>query len=158
MTARIVVISDSHGSTDMVDRVISECSPFDLFIHCGDGLKDISSAAIPGNSVVLKVLGNTDIYSGCDAEEILTEIIYGRTVMITHGHQFDVKSGLSRLVHEAENFEAEVILFGHTHKQFLNAGNPLLFNPGNLSKGNYGIIHASQNKEWLFEHRKIKKG
>jgi len=155
---KIVVVSDTHGSTDLLDKVITECSPFDIIIHCGDGVKDICSADVPDKSIVLKVLGNTDIYSGCDADNILTEEISDRRVMVTHGHQFNVKGGFSELVRIAERFKANVVLFGHTHEQLIRKGDPLLFNPGNLSGGNYGIIHTSDDNEWLFEHRKLRKG
>jgi len=157
MSLKIVVVSDTHGNTDLLDKVIDDCSPFDIIVHCGDGIRDICTADIPENSAVLKVLGNTDLYSGCDAEDIITEDIFDRTIMVTHGHQFDVKAGLKQLVHEAENFKAGIVLFGHTHKQYLRKGSTLLFNPGNLSGGCYGIIHASEGKEWMFEHKKIKK-
>jgi hypothetical protein len=157
VTLKIVVVSDTHGNIDMLDKVIYDCSPFDIIVHCGDGVRDICAADIPGNSAVLKVLGNTDLYSGCDADDILTEQILDRTIMVTHGHQFNVKTGFKQLEHEAENFKAGIVLFGHTHEQFIRKGKPLLFNPGNLSGGNYGIIHASRDDEWMFEHRKIKK-
>ncbi len=158
MALKIVVVSDSHGSTDLLDKVIEKCSPFDLIVHCGDGVNDICRADVPHESIVLKVTGNTDIYSGCDAENILTEEISDRRVMITHGHQFNVKGGFSELVRIAGRFKADVVLFGHTHEQLLQHGDPLLFNPGNLSGGNYGVIHASVDKEWMFEHKKITKG
>ena len=157
MSLKIVVVSDTHGNTDLLDKVIDDCSPFDIIVHCGDGVRDICTADIPEESCVIKVLGNTDLNSGCDAEDVLTEEIYDRTVMITHGHRFEVKSGLKLLVNEAENHNAGVVLFGHTHEQFISRGVPLLFNPGNLSGGNYGIIYASKDKEWMFEHRKMKK-
>lgn len=157
MGITIVVVSDTHGNRDMLNKVIDDCYPFDMIIHCGDGVRDICAADIPEKSAVLMVNGNTDIYSGCDADEILTEEISGRTVMITHGHLFGVKTGLSRLMHEAEYCRAEVVLFGHTHEQFFRGGPPLFFNPGNLSGGSFGIIHASADSEWTFEHRKIKK-
>jgi len=157
MNLKIVVVSDTHGNANLLEKVIDDCSPFDMIIHCGDGVKDICSADIPGNSTVLKVMGNTDINSGCDADDIITEIIFDKTVMVTHGHQFEVKSGLKRLMREAINFNAYVVLFGHTHEQFFLNGVPLLFNPGNLSNGSYGIIHASKEREWTFEHKKIKK-
>jgi hypothetical protein len=155
---KILVVSDTHGSTDLLGSVIEECSPFDVIIHCGDGVKDICSAVVPRESIVFKVTGNTDIYSDCGAENILTEEISDRRVMITHGHQFNVKGGFLELTRIAGRFKADVVLFGHTHEQFLRRGNPLLFNPGNLSGGNYGIIHTSDDKEWIFEHRKITKG
>ena len=155
MSLKIVVVSDSHGSTDLLDKVIMECSPFDIIVHCGDGVKDICGAYVPAGSTVLKVLGNTDIYSGCEADNILTEEIINKRVMITHGHQFNVKGGVSEIARVAGRFKADVVLFGHTHEQLLRQGNPLLFNPGNLSGGSYGIIHASDEREWMFEHRKI---
>ena len=158
MDLKIVVVSDTHGNANLLDKVIDDCSPFDIIIHCGDGVRDICTADIPGNSTVLKVMGNTDVNSGCDADDIITELIFDKTVMVTHGHQFEVKSGLKRLLHEAENFNAGVVLFGHTHEQYLRKGVPLLFNPGNLSNGSYGIIHASMEREWMFEHKKIKNG
>jgi len=157
VSLKIVVVSDTHGSTDMLDRVITECSPFDIIVHCGDGVNDIISAYLPGGSTVLKVQGNTDIYSGSDADNILTEEIFHKRVMITHGHQFNVKGGVSEISRVAGRFKADVVLFGHTHEQLLRKGDPLLFNPGNLSGGNYGIIHAWDDKEWVFEHRKIKR-
>ncbi len=157
MGKTILVISDTHGNREMLNRVIDICYPFDIIIHCGDGIKDICSAEIPGNSDVMMVLGNTDFYSGCDAEDILKEEISGRTVMITHGHQFEVKNSLRHLMKEAKNHDAGVVLFGHTHEQLIREGNPLLFNPGNLSDGSYGIIYASTDREWIFEHRKIRK-
>jgi putative phosphoesterase len=158
VSLKIIVVSDTHGSTDLLDRVIEECSPFDVIVHCGDGVKDICNADVPHDTIILKVTGNTDMYSNCGAENILTEEISDRRVMITHGHQFNVKGGFSELTSIAGKFKADVVLFGHTHEQLLRHGNPLLFNPGNLSGGNYGIIHASDDKEWMFEHRKIKKG
>jgi putative phosphoesterase len=158
MSLKIVVVSDTHGNTDLLGKVINDCSPFDIIVHCGDGVRDICTADIPEKSVVLKVLGNTDIYSGCDADDVLTEEISSRTVMVTHGHQYNVKSGFKQLVHEAEHFKAGVVIFGHTHEQYLREGVPLLFNPGSLSGGSYGIIHASDDTEWRFEHRKIKRG
>lgn len=155
MSLKIVVVSDTHGSTDLLDKVIDECSPFDIIIHCGDGIKDICSADVPGESIILKVTGNTDLYSDCEAENILTEEISDRRVMITHGHQFNVKGGFSELVRIAGRFKADVVLFGHTHEQHLQYGTPLLFNPGSLSGGSYGIIDAPDDKEWIFEHKKI---
>jgi len=158
MSLKIVTVSDSHGNTDLLRRVINDCSPFDLIIHCGDGLRDISGADIPGCSSVMKVAGNTDLHFCCDADEILTEEILEKKVMITHGHQFNVKTGLKDLLLYAERIDADVVIFGHTHSQFIQKGVPLLFNPGDLSAGCYGIIHASKNEDWRFEHKKIKRG
>lgn len=158
MGLKIVVVSDTHGNTDLLNKVIRDSSPFDIIVHCGDGLKDIHTAEIPEDSSVLKVHGNTDMFFCPDTDDILTEEILEKKVMITHGHRFNVKTGLTQLLLHAEKCRVGIVIFGHTHEQFLLEGNPILFNPGNLSGGNYGIIYALKDKEWIFEHRKIKRG
>jgi hypothetical protein len=35
------------------------------------------------------------------------------------------------------------------------ANNPVLFNPGDLSTGSYGIITIGADKEWIFEQKRI---
>lgn len=156
MSLKIVVVSDSHGNSNLLEKVITECSPFDIIIHCGDGIQDLRRADVPKESHVLIVSGNTDIHSGCDADSILTEDIADKRVMVTHGHQFNVKGGLSELTRVAGKFKADVVLFGHTHIQFLHQGEPLLFNPGSLSGGGYGLIYAENGRDWIFEHKKLK--
>ncbi len=157
MPVKILVISDTHGNTDILNRVITDSSPVDIIIHCGDGVRDIRRAAIPENCVVMEVSGNTDQSFFYDNEEILFEEILGTTVMITHGHRFNVKTGLNELALHAKKSDAAVVIFGHTHKQLLHYGSPLLFNPGNLSGGDYGLIHASEESEWIFEHKRAEK-
>lgn len=155
MIRKILVISDTHGGRDLLQKCIDISAPFDMIIHCGDGVKDIRGADIPANAVVLAVAGNTDSYSSVEEETLLVETINGRTVMITHGHLYNVKSGLNVLSKFADEIKADVVLFGHTHRSFLCMNNPVLFNPGDLSTGSYGIITIGINNEWFFEQRTI---
>ena len=157
MGITIAVVSDTHGERNLLSTVIRDNSPLDIIIHCGDGLRDICAADIPDNTVVLKVRGNTDTSPECDADEILFEKILQWNKMIAHGHQFSVKRDLAKIVDTGLKAGARIILFGHTHEQFFKNGDPLLFNPGNLSDGKYGIIHASGEK-WAFEHKRIRRG
>jgi putative phosphoesterase len=157
MEVKIAVVSDTHGERNSLFRVIEETGPFDIIIHCGDGLRDICAADIPGNTMVLMVKGNTDTSPHCDADDILFESILQQKIMITHGHLFNVKTGYTGMLSVAKAAQAGFIIFGHTHKQFFQDGEPGLFNPGNLSGGYYGIIYAN-NDRWIFEHRKIKQG
>ena len=155
MISRILVVSDTHGRRDNLQRCIDISAPLDIIIHCGDGVKDIRSADIPDNSVVFAVAGNTDIYSSPDEESSIIEKIDNKTVLITHGHQYNVKSGLYSLKKFAGDIPADVVLFGHTHISFLSANNPVLFNPGDLSTGSYGTITIGADKEWIFEQKRI---
>jgi uncharacterized protein len=154
MGITIAVVSDTHGDIKLLSTVIKESPPFDIIIHCGDGVKDICAADFPDNTIVLRVKGNTDLDPVCDVEDVIVEKIFDRTIMVAHGHQFKVKTGLKNLINAAVYANADVVLFGHTHEQFFYNGHPLLFNPGSLSSGNYGIIRASE-EDWVFEHKKI---
>lgn len=155
MTGKILVVSDTHGRRETLQRCIDISAPFDIIIHCGDGVKDLRSADIPGNCVVLAVAGNTDIYSSPDEESSLIENIEGKKVLITHGHLFNVKSGVFSLAKFADEIAADIVFFGHTHQSFLSNNNPVLFNPGDLSTGSYGIITIGDDKEWIFEQKRI---
>ena len=154
---KILVVSDTHGNRSMLQRCIDESLPFEVLIHCGDGLNDVRSADIPDGITVLAVAGNTDAYSYRGDEKIIKENISGKEVMITHGHIYNVKSGLLTISKAAGDWGAELVIFGHTHRQLLSMENPVLFNPGDLSTGSYGIIHISEKGEWSFDHRKMKK-
>lgn len=156
MGFRIVVISDSHGNRDLLSNVMLQNHPYDMIIHCGDGLTDICAIDIPDKCVVIKVNGNTDTYSNCDADDIVIENVQGKNIMVVHGHQLNVKSGLSYLIDEAGRFDADVVLFGHTHTRLIRRTAPILFNPGSLSNGHYGIIDIC-DEDWIFEHRDIKR-
>ena len=154
---KIIVVSDSHGHTDRLERVIETSLPFDMLIHCGDGIKDIGAVKIPENAVVAAVRGNTDIHSCYESEEFIIENIMGMKVAVTHGHRFNVKAGISYLVSEAEKFGVSVVIFGHTHTRLITAGHPLLFNPGALSENSYGVIEAKESGRWSYEHRMLTK-
>ncbi len=157
MTKRILVISDTHGGRDILQKCINISVPFDIIIHCGDGVKDIRGADIPADTEVLAVAGNTDSYSSPDEEILLMEKINSKYVMITHGHLYNVKSGLHSLSNSAAAMRADVVIFGHTHQSYLCMNNPVLFNPGDLSTGSYGIITVKGDDEWIFEQKKIKR-
>jgi len=155
MTEKILVVSDSHGRRDTLQRCIDINYPFDMIIHCGDGVKDLRGAHVPDGVIILAVAGNTDIYSSLDEELFLTEIIEGKNVLITHGHKYNVKSGLHTILQAAGEFRADVVLFGHTHQSHLSGDGPILFNPGDFSTGNYGIISIQDKNRWMFEHRRL---
>ena len=149
---KILVVSDTHGNTDKLSRVIKECVPFDILIHCGDGIRDIGSVDIPDGVTVTAVRGNTDLHSYDDFEELLLENIDGQRVAVTHGHRFNVKAGTSLLYSEAKRLGADAAFFGHTHVRHLTAGSPVLFNPGSLSDNSYGIVDTSANGRWAYIH------
>lgn len=53
---------------------------------------------------------------------------------MTHGHNYGVKSGFSRLLFKASSLDAGVAVFGHTHEPYIDRRDGvLLLNPGSCS-------------------------
>ncbi len=153
--ASILVISDSHGEYQKIERILSGDEKFSHIIHCGDGTRDIVNVDIPKDTVLFRVSGNVDIYSSYGVDEEIIEDICGKTVYITHGHIYNVKSTLAGIKRHAENIGAQAAFFGHTHIPLLSEGEPLLFNPGALSLDSYGVVTVEDSGDWKFEHRRL---
>lgn len=146
-TTEILMISDSHGRSDLISRVLRLTRPH-LTIFCGDGLRDLDPAAAP--CPLYAVRGNCDWHTLTpigNAEESLTLYLDGLKTFVTHGHRYGVKSGLSALLAKGASEGYDVMLFGHTHEPLsltltpenafdrfgIQLTKPLyLFNPGSL--------------------------
>ena len=129
---RVLVVSDTHGRHTTLDQILLEAGDIDMFVHLGD----VEDGDVYINVVVECekhiVGGNNDYFSHLPREE---EFYIGtHKVYITHGHQYSVsyetesikKAGLAR--------NAEIVMFGHTHKPFLEVGEKItLLNPGSVS-------------------------
>jgi putative phosphoesterase len=151
MKEKILVLADSHGSWPRLQSIINAESPFSVLIHCGDGVSDLFHVSIPDGVRVIRVMGNIDMGRGFDIERTVIEEIAGERIMVTHGDLFNVKSGLRALASEAAGKGATRVFFGHTHSKILSGKNPLLFNPGAVNSGHYGVVLV-ENDAWNFYH------
>lgn len=140
MPGKILIVSDSHGAIRKLDAIVRHEEPFDVLVHCGDGVNDLSHITVPGSTRVLKVTGNVDISHGYIFERILIEELYGRRIMITHGDLFRVERDMAMMLEEGILQEADIICFGHTHMKFFRNGPVALFSPGPANEGCYGVI------------------
>jgi uncharacterized protein len=140
MPGKILVVSDSHGNLRKLDAIVRHEEPFDVLVHCGDGVDDISKITIPGDTRVLKVTGNVDISRGYIFERTIVEELFGRRIMVTHGDLFRVERDLTMLLEEGRQHGADLICFGHTHMKFYHDGPIVLFSPGPANDGFYGVI------------------
>jgi len=145
MTLKMLVVSDSHGNYTRLQKIIEKEMPFDYMVHCGDGVNDLFQVDIPGKVKILKVAGNVDRHRTPGIQDIDTATIEGKRIMIVHGDRFGVNYGYDRLVAGGRKLGACVIFFGHTHIPFLRKDDPVLFNPGTVSKGSYGIVMFAQD-------------
>jgi len=155
-TMKILVVSDTHGHSDLLQRCFEINKPIDLIIHCGDGLIDLKRSSVPDGASLFYVAGNIDLQSHIFSDEasMVIENILGKRVLITHGHNHHVKSGLHLLKKEAMRLSVDIVLFGHTHSQEYIKNGITLFNPGNLSSGYFGIVTV-EDSSWKFEHKKL---
>ena len=131
MSLKILVLSDSHGSRNrMLDAVALE-SP-DWIMHLGDNDRDCDDIELVYPDIPLRsVRGNCDYMSaGLDMDEFLLE---GKRFFMTHGHLFGVKIGKTKVINAAVDRDADILLFGHTHRPYYSVkDNLFIVNPGSI--------------------------
>lgn len=129
---KILVVSDTHGHTKNLERVLEKVGEIDLFIHCGDleGNEDYIQALVEAPCYM--VAGNNDWFSDLTREQEITVDDY--RVWITHGNNYGVSMGTERLLEEAAARNVDVVMYGHTHKPLIEyRDNITILNPGSLS-------------------------
>ena len=131
---RLVLISDSHGNSQGVDKIFQTLK-FDYLFFMGDGLSDLGNYEYLDN--VIKVSGNCDFFSREVNERILE--IGGYNFLITHGNKYGVKLGIGKLVEYAKNKNVQFVFYGHTHIQRIEQIDNIYFiNPGKFAKNREG--------------------
>ena len=164
----LLIVSDSHGRVDRLERLFEMHKRVDALIFLGDGISDLARADVQKYPfTVFAVKGNCDSGLGgiiaLRAKEELTFTFDGVSFYAIHGHTKGVKSTLVNAMYAAEEKGADVLLFGHTHEPtdtFIpqgeyNLNKPLhIFNPGSLKEYSYGLCEI-RNGEFLFSHGTI---
>jgi uncharacterized protein len=138
---KVLVVSDTHGNTVKLARIIRREAPFDVLVHCGDGAGDLVNVDIPPGTAVVRVSGNIDLARNIDAERLVVQEIGPVTVMVAHGDEFRVNAGYGAIERTGRSHNADIVLFGHTHVAYHGEGKPALFNPGPATSGKYGLLH-----------------
>lgn len=126
MAKRIGLISDTHGT--LRREVFDAFAGVDLILHGGDiGDLDIITE-LETVAPVHAVQGNTDDFDTCArfGESVFLEI-ESKRIVVVHGHVYGSPTP-SILRQDFPN--ADVVIYGHTHKPLLDEGAPLIVNPG----------------------------
>lgn len=143
---RILVVSDTHGSEELLQQAIGAQPQAAAVIHLGDGAREAQILADKFPDIPFyQVRGNCDWGLPTDALPVSRlERMGGKRVFCTHGHTYDVKYGLYRATMAARENRADVLLYGHTHQAFTAYDDGLhILNPGSLSRGgrpSYGLL------------------
>ncbi len=148
---KIGIVSDTHGNVETAVEALKNIEDLKLIIHLGDYVDDARKIEEKMDVDVVYVRGNCD-YKDTDVElEKMVEVL-GKKIFITHGHNYDVKNGISKLFYRGKELNADIILYGHSHMStkvehedilILNSGSP--GEPRSGSKGSIALIEISEN-------------
>lgn len=160
-----LIFSDSHGRKQAMEEAFRRQIRLpDAVLFLGDGLRDLDANDF-SPSTLFAVRGNCDFYltgSSVPTEDVLS--FEGHRILLCHGHTLFVKSGYGALISQAAKFDADIVLFGHTHEAYeetvpegtLIGGKSLtrpmyLFNPGSIAQGSFGTLVLKRDHV-LFSH------
>jgi putative phosphoesterase len=121
----IGLISDTHGL--LRPQVHVALQGVELILHAGDVGGDEVLDELGLIAPVLAVYGNTDAPGNSRLRESIDRTIDGVTIHVSHGHEVGSPTP-ARLL---ERYPAQVIVYGHTHRQLVtHADGRLIVNPG----------------------------
>lgn len=148
-----MVISDTHGRFDRVINQYNRIRGIEKIIHLGDYYKDAQKIQKLVDAEVTAVRGNLD-HELCEKHNKVMQV--GRhSMLLTHGHIEDVKSGLTKLYYKSLSLSCDIALFGHTHVPAkLQSDDILLLNPGSLtipkggSQASFALLDFDENGEF----------
>ncbi|WP_107995119.1 metallophosphoesterase [Trichococcus paludicola] len=128
---KILAVSDSHGKKDILNELILRYSnQVDHFIHCGDS--ELNSTDLIWG-VMSTVMGNCDYdYQMNDEYRFQAG---DKNVLVVHGHRHSVRGSVAGLKVAAQQANASLVFYGHTHIAKAEQGDGILFiNPGSISQ------------------------
>lgn len=132
---RIIAVSDSHGDTENLRAAFLQArrhGTIDVAVFLGDGAADFEAVRpilMAEGTQCHAVRGNNDWGTQAPGEVCL--MVNGVRFYCCHGHGLGVKYGLQRLWYAAQEREAKVALYGHTHCEHIALERDMqLINPG----------------------------
>lgn len=127
---RALIVSDTHGMVDEVTKIVRAVPMVNKGFHCGDFC--VSPLTEPFRNMVL-VKGNNDFQADVPYDQLVEWA--GLRIFVTHGHKYAVEHSLLQLKYKAQEVQADVVMFGHTHYPLcLKEDGMILINPGSLKR------------------------
>ncbi len=145
-----LILSDVHVDEENLKKVL-KLYKNDLcgVIFAGDGL-DLVKKHVKKN--LYYVPGNVDQEMNPSSIDFKINNIH---IFLTHGHHLQLKNGLNLLKAKISKHNFHLSIFGHTHKPLKTSyKNTILFNPGALMMGNYGVLYI-EGKHFHVEHEEL---
>jgi len=150
---KILIISDTHGNNQKVADLMEIEKSADMVIHCGDAEGGEYMIENVCGCPLEIVTGNNDFFSTLPKEREF--VVNGKRFFLTHGHYYYVSMGIERILNEAADRQADVVLYGHTHRPMITAADGIwAMNPGSLAyprqanrKPSYILMNISDEGE-----------
>lgn len=125
---RIIAISDTHLEKDLPEKLVELARGADILLHAGDFVaKDIYDS-LSDLGRIEAVCGNADLP---EVKMLLPErlaiVVDGLKIGLVHMASHSPGPGAEMLARE---MEADILVFGHLHRPFIERGNKLLICPG----------------------------
>ena len=149
---KILVLRDTHGYLENAENIIDKIgTKMEAIIHLGDYENDVAVLKKKYPFLTFySVRGNND-YSSKTPEELMLRM-GGKRLLLTHGHKQRVYYNFYTISCWAEEQQADIVLFGHTHIPVNDfKGSVYLFNPGSISLPRatqcptFGILDISES-------------
>ena len=143
---KALIFSDSHQNVGAMQRIIEKEKDISYIIHAGDVFSDVEELMMlyPRKNFIY-VIGNNDLFVKDEPTERFFEL-FGVKIYLTHGHKENVKYGIYKLYMTAREKGADLVIFGHTHRKFIEEEEGIcLFNPG-CASSSYGILEINKGK------------
>ncbi len=152
---KILIVSDTHGNCDALERVLLIESPADLLIHLGDVCSDEDYIEAIAKCPTVIIAGNNDILTHLPRTRALK--IGDCRIHMEHGHRFYM--GRDMIVRDAKDLGVNIMMYGHTHVPVLEKVDGIwLVNPGSLTyprqagrRPTYIVMWAEEEGEPRFE-------
>jgi hypothetical protein len=147
---RFLIVSDTHGRYERLFKLIKKTGPYDGLIHCGDAQLSRKSLEQHIGCPLYIVKGNCDTDVNLPLREEI--ILEGHKILIVHGHRENVKWDLQNLWYTADEVNAEIVFYGHTHEiDSTHLGDHWFVNPGSLelprgTKPSYAVMTLENGK------------
>ena len=160
-SARILVLSDSHGQRELFRLIDEEAGPScEALVFCGDGAGDFDSCMddaasdkafaelVPPVAAFVEGNGDADRFpvrfnpAGKKSSDVFYELIIpkrqilqaaGHVIYAVHGHEQGAYYGTEALERECEAAGADIALYGHTHIAAEMRRGVYIVNPGSIS-------------------------
>ena len=141
---KLGVLADSHRSRANIRAALEIMEDCALILHLGDHDTDMDPFCLAENRLY-SVPGNCDPLSFAPGIRIFERD--GVRVLMTHGDAYGVKYSLTRLFLKAKEAGANLVLYGHSHRQAVDEQEGIiLLNPGALKAGDYAVVTLDRGK------------